>query len=89
MRIACPLCDLWFERASGEITGGMGINAVVTCLLMVTLALVFAFTPRLPVGLAIIALIIVGGVFPIVFYRSSRGLWVSFLYLTGNHDEPD
>jgi len=23
---ACPVCALEFERASGEITGGMGIN---------------------------------------------------------------
>ena len=28
---ACPVCALEFERASGEVTGGMGINTVATC----------------------------------------------------------
>ena len=27
--------------------------------------------------------------FPIAFYRSSRGLWASFLYLTGDNTERD
>lgn len=86
---ACPVCALEFERASGEITGGMGINTVATCLLEVGLAIAFVLGPPLPLQVQVAALIIAGTVFPIAFYRSSRGLWASFLYLTGNNVERD
>ena len=85
---ACPVCALEFERASGEITGGMGINTVATCVLEVGLVIAFLLTPS-PLALEIGALVLVGVAFPILFYRSSRGLWVSLLYLTGNNTEPD
>ena len=85
---ACPVCALEFERASGEITGGMGINTVATCVLEVGLVIAFLLAPS-PLALEIGALVLVGVAFPILFYRSSRGLWVSLLYLTGNNTEPD
>jgi uncharacterized protein (DUF983 family) len=89
MYTVCPICDTPFENAAGEITGGMGINTVVTCALMVTLAVIFAFTPAIPLAQVIGVLVAVGVAFPIAFYRSSRGLWVSFLYWTGNNTERD
>jgi uncharacterized protein (DUF983 family) len=85
---ACPVCGLEFERASGEITGGMGVNTVATCLLEVSLAIAFVFTPW-PIEWEIVVLVAAGIAFPIAFYRSSRGLWASFLYLTGNNTESD
>jgi hypothetical protein len=89
MNQRCPLCGLPFEQASGEITGGMGINTVVTLLVIVLCALIFGRDPAVPLlpllgGLALFAIL-----FPIVFYRSSRGLWASFLYLTGDNTERD
>lgn len=89
MHTVCPICDTPFENAAGEVTGGMGVNTVVTCTLMVTLAVIFAFTPSIPLTPVIIMLVAIGVVFPIAFYRSSRGLWVSFLYWTGNNAEQD
>ena len=86
---ACPVCALEFERASGEVTGGMGINTVATCLLEVGLALAFVVGPPLPLQVQVLALVVVGTAFPIAFYRSSRGLWASFLFLTGNNTETD
>jgi uncharacterized protein (DUF983 family) len=35
MRRVCAVCGLPFERASGEITGGMGFNIVVTLFLVI------------------------------------------------------
>lgn len=85
----CPVCGLRFERSSGEITGGMGINAFVseTVVFIVGAALGwFTALPLLPLlgGMVLFAI-----VFPIAFYRPSRGLWASILYLTGDNDEPD
>jgi uncharacterized protein (DUF983 family) len=86
---SCPVCGLPFEQASGEITGGMGINIVLTLLVIIVSALALGRDPAIPLppllgGLALFAI-----AFPILFYRSSRGLWVSLLYLTGNNSERD
>jgi len=89
MRRACPNCGLEFEKATGEITGGMGINTVVTLLLITAGALIFGLNPAIPLlpllsGLALFAIL-----FPILFYRSSRGIWAGVLYLTGDNAESD
>src|SRR5712692_1762389 len=89
MNTVCPICDLEFEKAAGEITGGMGVNTIVTCVLIAACAIGFVLLPDVPTALSIGALIFFGSVFPIVFYRSSRGLWASFLYVTGGTTETD
>jgi uncharacterized protein (DUF983 family) len=89
MRQKCPVCGLPFEGSSGEVTGGMAINLVVTLVIIIVCALVFGlFTsvPLLPL-LAVLGLFTI--MFPILFYRTSRGLWVSFLYLTAANVEKD
>ena len=86
---ACPVCALEFERASGEVTGGMGINTVAACIVELSLAIAFVLGPPLPLNVQIALLIVVGIIFPIVFYRPARGLWASFLFLTGNNSESD
>jgi hypothetical protein len=89
MHRACPACGLEFERASGEITGGMGVNTVVTLVLITILSLVLGLNPAIPLGPLLIGLAALAILFPIAFYRSSRGLWASFLYLTGDNAERD
>lgn len=89
MHRACPRCGLAFERAAGEVTGGMGVNTVVTLLAIIVASLIFGLNPNIPllpllVGLALFAIL-----FPILFYRSSRGIWASLLYVTGNNSEAD
>lgn len=86
---ACPRCGLVFERASGEVTGGMAINTVLTLVIIIIGALVGGLNPDVPLlpllsGLGLFALL-----FPIAFYRSSRGLWAGVLYLTGDNTETD
>jgi hypothetical protein len=85
----CPVCALPFERASGEITGGMAINTVLTLIVVVGGGLVFGLNPTVPLAPVIGGLILFAIVFPIGFYRSSRGLWASVLYLMGVNAEPD
>ena len=87
MNPACPNCGLLFEKASGEITGGMGINIVVTLVIIIICALVFGLNPAVPLSPLLIVMALFAILFPIVFYRSSRGLWAGFLYITGDNTE--
>ncbi len=89
MRRQCPVCGQPFERASGEVTGGMGINIVVTLFIVIVAALVIGLNPTLPLVPLLLALSVFAVVFPIVFYPVSRGLWASIIYITGDVHEPD
>jgi uncharacterized protein (DUF983 family) len=89
MRRACPVCGLLFEEASGEATGGMAINIVATLFIVIASALIFGPMTSIPLLPVLLGLGLVTILFPIAFYRSSRGLWVAFLYLTGGNQEPD
>jgi uncharacterized protein (DUF983 family) len=89
MNEECPVCGTPFERRSGEVTGGMAINLVLTELIVVFIGGGLAFFttyPLLPIFGAL-GLFAIG--FPILFYRRSRGLWASVLYLTGGNLEID
>lgn len=88
MRQRCPNCSLVFERAAGEITGGMGISIVAVLFLTIPTA-VWIGVSNVPIGpaLAIAGVCIV--VFTVLFYPLSRALWAVLLYLTGNGEERD
>ncbi|NOK61206.1 MAG: DUF983 domain-containing protein [Chloroflexi bacterium AL-W] len=88
MNQQCAHCGNWFERSSGEITGGMGINIVVTLLLVIMASAIVGFS-TLPVLPSILTLGVATILFPILFYPISRGLWASLIYLTGDNEEPD
>ncbi len=89
MHTDCPLCGLPFERRSGEVTGGMAINLALTETIVVIcgggLGL-FTSYPLLPI---LASLTVFAILFPILFYRPSRGLWASILYLTGGNTEAE
>ncbi len=89
MQHTCPACGLPFERATGEITGGMGINIAATLIPLMVAAGIFGLNPAVPLGLLMIGLGLFAIGFPIAFYRSSRGLWVGIIYLTGDSRETD
>lgn len=89
MNKACPVCGLPFEKAAGEVTGGMGINTVVTLAVITLCALVFGLNPAVPLAPLLIGLALFAILFPIAFYRSSRGLWASIIYITGVNAERD
>ena len=89
MHRTCPVCGLEFERSVGEITGGMGINTVVTLLVITVCSLVFGLNTSIPLLPLLLVLGAFAIIFPIAFYRSSRGMWAGFLYITGDNAEPD
>lgn len=80
IRPRCEVCGVAFERFPGEFTGGMGLNAVVTCFGIAALSL-WVGIARVPHGLLVVATFAV--LFPILFYRHSRALWIGVLYVTG------
>lgn len=82
MNVRCPNCGVIFERDPGEITGGMGVNTVVSSTLGFVLMAIglIAGVPTLPL-IAGLVVFMLG--FPVLFYRHARGVWTGFLYLSG------
>lgn len=80
----CPRCGAPFEHDKGEVTGAMAITLVLfSAINVICGSLLVVLTPISP-------FVVIGffGVFMLVagtlFYRHARGLWVSFLYLSGS-----
>jgi uncharacterized protein (DUF983 family) len=89
IRTACPVCGLVFERSSGEMTGGMVINLVVTEAIVVISGSIYALFTDVPLLPLLTILILVAIIFPILFYHTARSLWVSIIYLTKANTEVD
>ena len=91
VRERCDHCGVHFEPTSGQSTGAMAINLVLTILLgfIGGIVLVLRYPDRLVVALA--ALLVVMALFHIVFYRFARGLWLGLMVMTGDlsHDRKD
>jgi uncharacterized protein (DUF983 family) len=89
MQPCCIQCGLIYQQATGEITGGMGINIATTLIPLLIAAFVLGINPAIPLAPVLLGLAAFAIVFPIVFYRSARGLWVAITYLTGDAREGD
>lgn len=94
LRDACPRCGLRFEREDGYWVGAMTIAIVVTMLVFVAvMTVVIILTwPDLPVGPLIAVGVVLNTLFPIVFYPSTKTLWLAvdlgWFHPEGLHD-PD
>jgi len=76
----CSVCGWKFEREEGYWTGAMGINLVVTELLVTAGVVVPAAlqAPLLPLlGIGISAAILL----PILFYRHAKSFWMAVDFL--------
>ncbi len=84
MNKTCPHCSVRFERFQGEELGGMTISIVVTTtIFMVGYFLAEVYT-EWHTGIHLGIWVPFALLFPVLFYRYSRALWVTFLYLTGS-----
>lgn len=85
---ACSGCGLTFDRGDGFFLGAMSLNYGVTvCGVLTPIALLWMFdvlSGDWAVGLGIAA----AALFPIVFYRFSRSLWLGFYYFFLPHELP-
>jgi len=81
MLAECPTCGLKFEREQGYFLGAIYINyaATVVCMLVGFFAL--DYFAHLALTYQIIVWSSFGVVFPILFYRYSKSLWLCLDYL--------
>jgi uncharacterized protein (DUF983 family) len=75
----CPRCGLHFEREAGYFVGALAINIVCAGgLVVLTLALALILTvPDVPVVPIAIAMVVIGGLGPLVWFPYSKTLWVA------------
>jgi uncharacterized protein (DUF983 family) len=86
----CPQCGVRFERADGESTGAMMLLSMVTTMIVLVGGYMTEMVLHWPLDLQLLLWVGVASLFPRLFYRNARGLWVALLHLTGalEWDEP-
>jgi uncharacterized protein (DUF983 family) len=83
----CRVCGLVFERGEGFFLGAVVINYAVTGLLLVPV-LVLVATGSLEVGAAVALLAAWAVLFPVLFFRTAKSLWLMAYYLFVPADLP-
>jgi len=78
MHKCCPKCGFQFERAPGYFLGSTYINYGATTLLTTWTYMVLRFGFEIPKSSLIPALAGFCVIFPVVFFRYARSLWLSF-----------
>lgn len=78
MHKKCEECEFHFERAPGYFLGSTYINYGATTLLTTWTYVVLRFGLSVPRTLLIPALAVFCVIFPTVFFRYARSLWLSF-----------
>jgi uncharacterized protein (DUF983 family) len=75
----CERCGFLVEREEGFFIGAMAINYAIAALPLIVV-FVLVFMNRIGVPLAIGIVIGWGTIVPILFYRSSKSLWMALVY---------
>lgn len=78
MHERCESCGVKYEREPGFFLGSIYINYGLTSLIVAALYPILRFhyrVPSTPLMLASLAFILV---FPVIFFRHSRSLWLGF-----------
>lgn len=86
MHDRCAHCGLRFEREDGFFFGAAVINYTVTAVLLLIPVLVLVFTQRVSVLQAMIFALLWCAIFPALFYRWSKSLWMMTYYLFVRQD---
>ena len=89
MRSECGNCHFRFEREAGYFVGAMYINYGMTVL--IAFAGYFALDYCTPISFLqnFILWIVFSALFPVVFFRYSRSLWLSLDYILNPSEPPD
>lgn len=77
MHKQCPVCHFTYEREEGYFTSAIAIDLVISELIVTAIALPLAANPSIPIITALLWCIPLATLLPIIFYRHSRGLWMS------------
>lgn len=78
MRKNCPECSFQFARAPGYFLGSTYINYGVTTLLTTWTYITLRFGLQMSKSVLIPVLATFCVIFPVVFFRYARSLWLSF-----------
>ena len=75
----CPRCGLRFERIEGHLTGALGVNTVVSIVVVLGVGIVLGILtfPELPLVPLVTTITTVAVVFPIFFYPFSKTVWTA------------
>ena len=74
----CPVCGFQFEREPGYYSGAMAVNLVVSELLIAIIAVPLAASQVVPISTLIILGVTMPVLLPVLFYRPTKSLWMSF-----------
>ena len=78
--VRCDICNFLVEREDGFFLGAMALNfAAAAFPLVIVFVLVFMERISAPPAMAIV--IVWGLIVPVLFYRTSRSLWLMLVYL--------
>ena len=80
MNKECPICGLKIERDEGFFLGSMSLNYGITLVCFLTPVMLLAYRGVIGGTTAIVAAGFGSIVFPVLFYRSSRSLWLMNYY---------
>jgi ABC-type Na+ transport system ATPase subunit NatA/uncharacterized protein (DUF983 family) len=81
MLLECPTCGLRFEREPGYFLGAIYINYAATVVCMLVGFFLLDYLVQLSLTYQIIIWCGFGIVFPLLFYRYSKSLWLCFDFL--------
>ena len=84
MNATCPHCSVRFERHEGEVVGGMSISIFVTAVIFLVGYITSENLTNWPIWIHFAIWIPYALLFPILFYRYSRALWVVILHISGD-----
>ena len=87
MHERCARCGLRFEREPGYFVGAIYVNYAVTVAVAAGTVLVLDWTLGLTLTAQLAIGITLGVLFPVVFFRYARSLWLSLDYLVTTADE--
>lgn len=77
----CPQCGVRYERLSGESIGSVYINLAVTEVIAVFGFFLIEVLTDIPMMHQLIFWVPFNLIFPVLFYRHTRGLWIAITHL--------
>jgi uncharacterized protein (DUF983 family) len=81
MHERCAVCHLRFEREQGYFLGAIYINYGVTVVLALIGSFALEYWGRPSLTQQLVLWVGFCSLFPLVFFRYSRGLWLAFDYI--------
>lgn len=88
IRAECPTCGLRLEREEGGFLGAMTLNFVLTTLVWIVVLVVWLILdlPDVHVAALTVTSLVLVGIFPLVFWRTSKTVWAGVDFLVYRSD---